>query len=44
MTREDIAARNRANAQTSTGPKTARGKAAVAGNARRHGATARPDP
>ncbi|MGJ8561886.1 MAG: hypothetical protein ACSHX3_16855 [Litorimonas sp.] len=44
MTREEIAARNRLNAQKSTGPKTARGKAIVAGNARRHGATARPDP
>ncbi len=44
MTREEIAARNRVNAQKSTGPKTASGKAVVAGNARRHGATARPDP
>lgn len=44
MTREEIAARNRTNAQKSTGPKTAHGKAIVAGNARRHGATARPDP
>lgn len=44
MTREEIAARNRLNAQKSTGPKTANGKAVVAGNARRHGATARPDP
>ena len=44
MTREEIAARNRANAQKSTGPKTSAGKAAVAQNARRHGATAKPDP
>ncbi|MFX4296145.1 hypothetical protein [Pseudosulfitobacter pseudonitzschiae] len=44
MTRDKIVARNRANAQKSTGPKTARGKAVVSGNARRHGATARPDP
>lgn len=44
MTREKIAARNPANATKSTGPKTAQGKAVVAGNARRHGATARPAP
>jgi hypothetical protein len=44
MTREEITARNRVNVQKSTGPKTASGKAVVAGNARRHGATARPDP
>lgn len=44
MTRDEIAARNRANAAKSTGPKTEQGKAVVAGNARRHGATARPDP
>ncbi len=44
MTSERIAARNRANAQKSTGPKTAAGKAIVSGNARRHGATSRPDP
>jgi hypothetical protein len=44
MSRSDITARNRANARKSTGPRTARGKAAVADNARRHGATARPDP
>ena len=43
MISERIAWRNRANAQKSTGPKTARGKAVVAGNARRHGATARPN-
>ncbi|EDM69888.1 hypothetical protein RAZWK3B_00025 [Roseobacter sp. AzwK-3b] len=36
--------RNRANAQKSTGPKTAAGKATVAGNARKHGLTSRPDP
>lgn len=38
------AARNRRNALRSTGPKTAAGKAAVAGNARRHGVTAEPAP
>jgi hypothetical protein len=43
MRGEDIAARNRANAQKSTGPRTVEGKAIVAGNARRHGATGRPD-
>lgn len=43
MRGEGIAARNRANAQKSTGPRTVEGKAIVAGNARRHGATARPD-
>lgn len=43
MRGDDIAARNRANAQKSTGPRTAEGKAIVAGNARRHGATGRPD-
>ena len=44
MGRGEIAARNRLNAQKSTGPKTASEKALVAGNARRHGATARPYP
>jgi hypothetical protein len=44
MTTEDIAARNRQNAQSSTGPRSPHGKAKVAANARRHGATARPDP
>jgi hypothetical protein len=44
MTSEAIRARNRSNARKSTGPKTARGKTAVAGNARKHGMTARPDP
>lgn len=43
MTRAEIAERNRANALKSTGLRTARGKAIVAGNARRHSATARPD-
>ena len=44
MTPEAIATRNRANAAGSTGPRTAEGKATVARNARRHGATAAPDP
>ena len=44
MTPDEIAARNRANASRSTGPRSAEGKATVAGNARRHGALARPDP
>jgi hypothetical protein len=44
MTRNRITARNRANARKSTGPKTSHGKAIVAGNARRHGATAQPPP
>ncbi|MDU8943252.1 hypothetical protein [Ovoidimarina sediminis] len=44
MTTNDIARRNRRNAQGSTGPKSAKGKAIVAGNALRHSATARPDP
>jgi len=41
---DNIAARNRANAQKSTGPRTTQGKAAVSQNARRHGATSKPDP
>lgn len=36
--------RNRANAAKSTGPKTSRGKAVSAQNARRHGATSAPEP
>ena len=44
MTPQGIAARNRANARKSTGPRTAAGKATSAQNARRHGATAKPDP
>ncbi len=44
MTAEHIIQRNRANASKSTGPRTPAGKAAAAGNARRHGATARADP
>jgi len=44
MSADHIAARNRSNAQNSTGPKTAKGKAVVAGNARKHGVTGRPDP
>ncbi|MEQ3729299.1 MAG: hypothetical protein ABNH38_17990 [Tateyamaria sp.] len=43
MTSDAITARNTANAQKSTGPKTAAGKAAVSQNARRHGATSKPD-
>ena len=43
MTPEAITTRNRANAAKSTGPRSTAGKAAVAQNARRHGATARPD-
>ncbi len=42
MTADGRAARNRTNAQKSTGPKTAAGKAIVAQNARR--LTAKPDP
>lgn len=37
MTPDQRAAVNRANARASTGPRTAAGKAKVAGNARRHG-------
>ena len=44
MRSEGISARNRANAQKSTGPTSAQGKATVAQNARRHGVTAKPDP
>ena len=44
MSSDNIAARNRANAQKSTGPRTAQGKATVSQNARRHGATSKPDP
>ena len=44
MTAEDIVRRNRANAARSTGPRTRAGKAIVAQNARRHGATAKLDP
>lgn len=44
MTRQGRAARNRANARHSTGPKSFEGKAVVSQNARRHGATAQPDP
>src|SRR6056297_28191 len=43
MTRDEIAARNRANAAQSTGPRTGRGKAASARNAQKHGALARPE-
>lgn len=44
MSRSAITTRNRANAAKSTSPRSAAGKAAVAQNARRHGATAQPDP
>lgn len=44
MTSDGRAARNRANAQRSTGPRTSAGKATVAQNARRHGATSQPKP
>lgn len=44
MTDEAISERNRANAAKSAGPRSAAGKAAVAQNARQHGATAQPDP
>ena len=44
MTQQHIIARNRANAQKSTGPRSEQGKSIVSNNARRHGATARPDP
>ncbi len=44
MSPQGITARNRANARKSTGPRTSEGKAIVATNARRHGATARADP
>jgi hypothetical protein len=40
----NVVARNRANAQKSTGPKTQKGKARVARNATRHGAMSRPAP
>ncbi|WP_416898604.1 MAG: hypothetical protein ACMVY4_02395 [Minwuia sp.] len=44
MSSDAIRVRKVNNAQKSTGPRTAAGEAVVAGNARRHGATARPDP
>ena len=43
MTTPSLTARNRANAQKSTGPQTATGKTRVAQNARQHGATSKPD-
>lgn len=43
MSAQSRAAQNRANAQSSTGPTSAEGKARVAQNARRHGATERPN-
>jgi hypothetical protein len=44
MTADGSPARNRTNAQKSTGPRTPAGKAAAAQNARRHGGTAQPKP
>jgi hypothetical protein len=44
MTSDERTARNRTNAQKSTGPTSRLGKAAVSQNARRHGATAKPHP
>lgn len=44
MTTDRIAGRNRANARYPSGSGTARGRTRSAGNARRHGATARADP
>lgn len=44
MSTPHITIRNRANAQKSTRPRSAEGKAVVAANPLRHGVTARPDP
>lgn len=44
MRGDKITARNKENAQKSTGPKTAAGRAVSAQNAHTHGATVRPDP
>lgn len=44
MTRDELAERNRRNAQQSTGPKSARGKSASCKNARRHGLTSKSSP
>jgi hypothetical protein len=44
MSSDHISRRNHANAQKSTGPRTSKGKAKVSRNARKHGATAQPDP
>ncbi|MBW8639555.1 hypothetical protein K1W69_20350 [Hoeflea sp. WL0058] len=44
MTADHIIQRNRANAGKSTGPRTPAGKAAAAGNARKHGAAGKPQP
>lgn len=43
MTTDRVTARNRENARKSTGPRSAAGKTIVAGNARKHGVTGRPD-
>jgi hypothetical protein len=44
MSSDGITRRNKVNAQRSTGPKSERGKAVVAQNARRHGVTSKLDP
>ena len=44
MSQNPVATRNQENARKSTGPKTGAGKARASQNARRHGATAQPDP
>ena len=44
MSQNPVGQRNQENAHKSTGPKTHAGKARASQNARRHGATARPDP
>ncbi|QIQ87551.1 hypothetical protein [Erythrobacter sp.] len=44
MSSDPISRRNRNNAKRSTGPKSKDGKAKVARNAQKHGATTQPDP
>ena len=44
MTRDELAERNRRNAQHSTGPKTRAGKSASSQNARRHGLSSKSSP